>query len=154
VKAAEGIRFLQAHRHHDIPGAADAGRANQAARVAVGHADLDFSPIHGRQRIEEVAHVEADFQFVTLVVTSTCSSALPAPGLCAWSVIEFFLSASRIPRYFSFARIEVALEGGTEHLSIGHDALGEAAGITRLYSGNLPSISFDVKRTSPIWART
>ncbi len=32
-------------------------------------------------------------------------------------------------------------------------ALGDAAGITRLYSGNLPSISFEVKRTSPIWAR-
>ena len=31
---------------------------------------------------------------------------------------------------------------------------GGLAGITRPYSGNRPSISFDVKRMSPIWART
>ena len=34
------------------------------------------------------------------------------------------------------------------------DAASGAAGITRPYSGKRPLISFEVKRISPIWART
>src|SRR5262245_40500673 len=66
-KLPSGIRSLQSHRHHDVPRARGARRANQAARVAVGDADFHLIAIDRRQGIEQVADVEADFELIPLV---------------------------------------------------------------------------------------
>ena len=65
-----------------------------------------FGAVDGRQRVEQVIHVEADLHLVAVVVDLELSPRpLPAPGCAPGSSAYSRFSAKRMPRYFSFDRI-------------------------------------------------
>src|SRR5688572_27306220 len=67
-RAREDRAALEPHRHDDELSPVRPGLANQATRVGVSDAELDLLAIDGRERVEQVIHVEADLHRVAAVL--------------------------------------------------------------------------------------
>jgi len=58
----------QAHRHHDIFRSFFSRRLNEATAVGIGERNLNLFATKNVQYIQEVGHIEADFEGLTLIL--------------------------------------------------------------------------------------
>ena len=147
-------RDSQPHRHHDVPAPNRPRRGSGSCCSSRSARSATVRPVDRRQRIQQVVHVEADLDLLAPVTDLDLFLGLFLLRVVRLDRQQPSASCSRMPRYFSFDRIAVRCSAWRRSSrSARHDRVG-LSGITRPYSGKRPSISFDVKRMSPIWART